>query len=211
LLARNASQCDDDRRIPTENIEALAEAGLFRLAVPRRFGGHEVGVETSLEVAATLAEACGSTAWVMTLIGVCSWVVGLYGDRAQQEVFGVDPHARVCGVLTPTAQVQRVEGGLRVNGKWGYASGCLHAQWAVLGVPPFEADGEAVQQGLALMPMSELRIEETWFVAGMRGTGSNTLVADDVFVPDHRVMARVRTGQNCTAEPTPVSSRPTGH
>ena len=189
LLARNASQCDDGRRIPEENVEALAEAGLFSLAVPRRFGGHEVPVKTSLEVAATLAEACGSTAWVMTLMGVCNWVVGLYGDRAQQEVFGADPRARVCGVLTPSSQARRVDGGLRVSGKWGYASGCLHAQWAVLGVPPFEADGEAVQQGLVLIPLSELRIEETWFVAGMRGTGSNTLVADDVFVPDHRVMA----------------------
>jgi 3-hydroxy-9,10-secoandrosta-1,3,5(10)-triene-9,17-dione monooxygenase len=89
-----------------------------------------------------------------------------------------------------------------VSGKWGYASGCLHAQWAVLGVPPFEADGEAVQQGLALIPLSELRIEDTWFVAGMRGTGSNTLVADDVFVPDHRVMA---------VPPAIDNEYPTGH
>ena len=188
LLARNAPQCDEARRVPEENIAALADAGLFKLTVPRRFGGHEVPFKTSLEVAAELGEACGSTAWVVTLIGGCNWLTSLYSDRAQQEVFGADPDARVCGVVAPTAEGRRVDGGLRVSGRWGYASGCLHAQWAVLGVPPIEADGEDIPQGLALIPMSDLQIEDTWFVAGMRGTGSNTLLAEDVFVPDHRIL-----------------------
>lgn len=188
LLARNAPQCDEARRVPEENITALTEAGLFKLTVPRRFGGFEVPFKTYLEVVGVLGEACGSTAWVTTLINVCNWLTSLYPDRAQSEVFASNPDARVCGVLAPTAEATPVEGGLRVSGQWGYASGCLHSQWAVLGVPPLEGDGVRRDQALALIPMSDLRIEDTWFVAGMRGTASNTLVAEDIFVPDYRIM-----------------------
>jgi len=189
LLARNAAKTEADRRVAEENIEALTEAGLFKLTVPRRFGGYQIPFETKLEVSAILAEACPSTAWVVTLINVCNWLVALYAGQVQQEVWGENPDARVCGVLAPTATTRRVEGGLSVTGSWGYGSGCLHSQWAALGIPVVDEAGEQVDQGLALIPMSELTIEDTWFVAGMKGTGSNTLVADDVFVPDHRIMS----------------------
>jgi 3-hydroxy-9,10-secoandrosta-1,3,5(10)-triene-9,17-dione monooxygenase len=189
LLAENAARTEELRRIPDETLEALVEAGLFRVTVPRRFGGHEASIGTFLEVSGVLGEACGSTAWVVTLTNVCNWLASLFGDRAQQEVFGADPDARVCGVLAPSAQARRVDGGLRVTGQWGYASGCLHASWAVLGLPVVDEAGEQIDQGLALVPLDELSIEDTWFVAGMRGTGSNTLIAEDVFVPDHRIMS----------------------
>ncbi len=189
LLARNAAQTEADRRIPEENIAAIREAGLFKLMVPRRFGGFEISFQAKLEVSAILAEACPSTAWVVTLTNVCSWFTGLFAGRAQQEVWGEDPDARVCGVFAPSATSRHVEGGQHVTGSWGYASGCLHSQWAVLGIPVMDEAGEQVDQGFALIPMSELRIEDTWFVAGMKGTGSNTLVAEDVFVPDHRIIS----------------------
>lgn len=189
LLARNAAETDRVRRIPDENLAALTEAGLFRLLAPRRFGGFELPLRTFLEVSAVLGEACGSTSWVVTLVNVCSWITGLFGDRAQRDVWGAGPDTRVCGVLAPSAQARRVDGGLRLSGSWGYASGCLHARWAVLGMPVVDADGEQIDQGVALIPMDDLRIEDTWFVAGMRGTGSNTLVAEDVFVPDHRILS----------------------
>lgn len=189
LLARNATQTEADRRIPEENIAAIREAGLFRLMVPRRFGGHQVSFETKLEVSAILAEACPSTAWVVTLTNVCSWFTALFAGQAQQDVWGQDPDARICGVFAPSATSSWAEGGQRVTGSWGYASGCLHSGWAVLGIPVVDESGEQVDQGFALIPMSELRIEDTWFVAGMKGTGSNTLVAEDVFVPAHRMIS----------------------
>jgi alkylation response protein AidB-like acyl-CoA dehydrogenase len=189
LLARNAAEAESTRRIPDESIAALTEAGLFRITVPKRFGGYEVPFDTKLAVSAKLAEACGSTAWVVTLTNVCAWMVGLCSERAQQDVWGADPDARVCGVLAPTSTATREPGGLRITGRWGYASGSLHSDWAVLGVPVVDAAGEQIDQGLALVPMRELAIEDTWFVAGMRGTGSNTLVADGVFVPDHRIVS----------------------
>ncbi|MEU6444850.1 acyl-CoA dehydrogenase family protein [Streptomyces sp. NPDC047046] len=192
LLKENAARAESERRVPEENIEALAEAGLFRLTVPRRLGGFETNFRTLLEVTSELARGCGSTAWVTTLINVTNWTVGLFPERAQLDVWGSGPDARVCGVLAPTSTSRKVEGGWRVTGRWGFASGSLHAQWANLGIPLTDESGAQTDQGSALIPLTDLTIDDTWYVAGMRGTGSNTLVADDVFVPEHRVLSTTR-------------------
>ncbi|MFF8566620.1 acyl-CoA dehydrogenase family protein [Streptomyces albidoflavus] len=203
LLKEHAARTEADRRIAEENITALTEAGLFRLTVPRRFGGHEAGIRTFLEVTSELGRGCGSTAWVASLINVCNWLVGLYPEQAQREVWGEDPGARVCGVLAPSATSRAVDGGLLVTGRWGFASGSLHSQWAVLGVPVVDGSGRQTDQGCALVPLTELTLEDTWYVAGMRGTGSNTLVADEVFVPDHRILSVTRaTGGDYPTEHT---------
>jgi 3-hydroxy-9,10-secoandrosta-1,3,5(10)-triene-9,17-dione monooxygenase len=189
LLARNAARTEADRRVPDENIEAIREAGLFRLMVPKRLGGHETTIRTKLEVSAALAEACGSTAWVTALTNVCAWVVGTMSDRMQQDIFGADPDARVAGVLAPSPDVEKVDGGYIVSGRWAWSSGSLHATWAFVGVLQLGPDGAPIDMGTVVMPMSELSIEDTWFVAGMKGTGSNTVVADRVFVPEHRYLS----------------------
>jgi alkylation response protein AidB-like acyl-CoA dehydrogenase len=186
LLAKNAARTEADRRVPEENIEAIREAGLFRLMVPKRLGGHETTIKTKMEVSAALAEACGSTAWVTGLTNVCGWLVGTLPDQAQQDVFGADPDARVAGVLAPSPDIEKVDGGYVVSGRWAWSSGSLHATWALGGVVQLGPDGAPIDVGSVIMPMSELTIEDTWFVAGMKGTGSNTVVADRVFVPDHR-------------------------
>lgn len=189
VLARNAARTEEERRVVDENITLIEDAGLFSVVKPRRLGGLETDVRTKLEVSRELARGCGSTAWVATLVNVCSFFAGLYPDRAQRDVWEGAPEARIAGVLTPSAEATKVDGGYRVTGSWGWASGCLHAQWAVVGLPVPDEHGEIVDQGLALVPMGDLTIEDTWFVAGMRGTASNTLVARDVFVPDHRVLS----------------------
>ncbi len=186
LLAKNAAQTEADRRVPEENIEAIRDAGLFKLMVPKRLGGYETTIKTKMEVSAALAEACGSTAWVTGLTNVCGWLVGTMPDQAQQDVFGADPDARVAGVLAPSPDVEKVDGGYIVSGRWAWSSGSLHATWALGGVVQLGPDGVPIDIGSVIMPMSELTIEDTWFVAGMKGTGSNTVVADRVFVPDHR-------------------------
>ncbi|MFE5393068.1 acyl-CoA dehydrogenase family protein [Streptomyces sp. NPDC056568] len=195
LLRANAARTEEGRRVVDENIEALTRAGLFRMTLPKRFGGHEADLRTFLQVGSELARGCASTAWVATLVNVCNWMVGLYPERAQREVWGADPHARVCGVLAPNATSKAVDGGQLVSGRWGFASGSLHSQWASLGIPVVDASGRQVDQGAALIPMEELTLEDTWYVAGMRGTGSNTLVADEVFVPDHRILSVTRAVQ----------------
>jgi alkylation response protein AidB-like acyl-CoA dehydrogenase len=188
LLEKNAKQSEQDRRAHQENIDAIREAGLFRLMVPRRFGGHQGRVRDHLDVSAALAQSCAGTAWVTALTNVCAWFTGLYADRAQQEVFGANPDARVAGVFSPSTDSRRVEGGLIVSGKWYWSSGSLHADWVMVGVIEHDSHGAFAGQYLALIPKSEVSIEDTWYTVGMRASGSNCIVANDVFVPDHRLL-----------------------
>ena len=135
LLRKNAKQTEEDRRVVEENIEAIRDAGLYRLMVPKRFGGHQADFTTFLQVSSELARGDGSTAWVSTLMNVCSWLAGLYPEQAQRDIFGSDPDARICGVVAPTATTTYADGGQIVTGKWGFASGSAHSQWAMLGIP----------------------------------------------------------------------------
>ncbi len=187
ILERNVDQTQADRRVVQENIDALTEAGAFKVMVPRRFGGYELTVRESLEVSSAVAESCGSTAWVVALINICDWMAGVLPDQAQQDIFGANPEAKVAGVLNPSTDVRKTDGGYVVSGKWPWASGSWHADWALVGIVVPDETGAVVDQALAFIPMSELSIEETWFVAGMKGTGSNTIVAENVFVPEHHL------------------------
>jgi alkylation response protein AidB-like acyl-CoA dehydrogenase len=156
--------------------------------VPKRFGGFETSIHTYIELMAELGRGCGSTSWVASLINVCAWLAGLFPDRAQQDVWGSNPDAWVAGSLAPHGDAKPVDGGWRVSGRWMWASGCLHAQWAACGIHMNDDKGETVNFGLSLMPMTDLTIEDTWHMAGMKGTGSNTIIAKDVFVPEHRFL-----------------------
>lgn len=189
LLREHAMATETDRRVPDEVIDALAEAGLLKLSVPKRYGGHQTSLRTMLDVSAALAEGDGSTSWVVALVNVCNWLTSLFPSKAQDDVFGANPDARVTGVLTPTSTSVKVDGGWRVSGRWYYNSGSSHSDWAALGVPLTDEEGEIVDQALLLAPREDLSLEDTWFVAGMKGTASNCLVAEDIFVPEHRVMS----------------------
>jgi alkylation response protein AidB-like acyl-CoA dehydrogenase len=189
LLARNAAQTEHDRRLPQENIDALEAANLFKLMTPRRWDGYGASFVTSMSVHAELAKGCASTAWVAMIVGGSMWVASLLPDRGQEEIFTSSAGSRSSGVLSGTMKGHRVDGGLRVSGKNGFASGCWHSSWALLG---FEAGAQGNPDPvIGFAPMSEIEIEDTWFVAGMCGTGSNTLVAKDLFIPDHRILPMV--------------------
>jgi len=189
LLREHAARGEQDRRVARESMQALREAGVLKIAQPKRYGGYETSMRTMLDVSAAVAEADGGTAWVVTLLNVCAWMVGLLPQQAQDDVWADNPDALVSGVLAPTAETRKVDGGYRVTGRWYYNSGSWHADWAGLGIPITDENGEVVDQGLALIPRGDLELEDTWFVAGMKSTGSNCLIAADVFVPAHRVMS----------------------
>ncbi|MFI8004716.1 acyl-CoA dehydrogenase family protein [Streptomyces sp. NPDC086010] len=189
LLRDQAPRGDEARALPTEIVDELGRAGIFRLLTPARFGGHQTDLRTLTEVSETLAQGDGAAAWVGMIISVTNWLACLFPDRAQEEVFGVDPDARVTGVAAPTGMAEQVEGGYRVTGKWSYNSAAPYATWATLGALLMDATGAVVDQALLLIPASELVIEDTWRTSGMRGTASNTLIAQDVFVPTHRVLS----------------------
>ncbi|MEN3283327.1 MAG: hypothetical protein V7607_4467 [Solirubrobacteraceae bacterium] len=201
IIERNGPEAEPERRIPEESIQALVDAGLFKITVPRRFGGYEVPIWTKMQVSAAVAECDGATAWVLTLINVCNWVGGVFSDACQQDIWGENPGARIAGVLNPSPDVRRVEGGYEVSGRWPYASGSLHSDWALIGIVIPDENGEVVDQALAMAPMSDLTIEDTWFVAGMKGTGSNTFVAENIFVPEHRTISMAKALQNEYATP----------
>ena len=189
LLKKNGPTGEANRRVEEESIQAAVKAGLFKICTPRRYGGWEMNTRAMLDVSAAIAEADGGTAWVVNLTNICAWLAGLFPLKAQDEVCGADPDTRVSRVLAPSATAAKIAGGYRVTGKWYYNSGGWHAQWAVLGIPIVDESGETIHQGLALIPIDDLEREDTWFVAGMKASGSICLVAKDIFIPDHRVLS----------------------
>lgn len=188
LLAGNAERCEQERRITDDNLAALDEAELFAVLAPKRWGGQGATLATQLAVAAELGRGCTSTAWVQTIYAVTAWAASLMVPEGQADVFSGARVPRVCGVVTASGTATPVDGGYRINGRWGFASGSLHADWGTCGVAVLDADGRPTGlDDVAYVPLAELSVDDTWFVAGMRGTGSNTLVADDVFVPTRRL------------------------
>ncbi len=133
---------------------------------------------------------------MVALINVCNWMAGTLADQAQQDIWGANPDAKVAGVLSPSSDVRKVDGGYEITGKWPWASGSLHADWALVGLVVPDESGREVDQALAFLPKSDYTIEDTWFVAGMKGTGSNTIVAENVFVPEHRLASTPRAIDN---------------
>ncbi|WP_433623580.1 acyl-CoA dehydrogenase family protein [Nocardia sp. CA-120079] len=189
LIRRNAAASDSDRRVPEETIDALKEAGAFRIVVPRRFGGLETSLRSLLDVTSAIAEADGGAAWVVTLSNTNGWLCALHPGRSLDEVYANGPDAIVTGVLAPSGKVRKVSGGYRVSGRWPYSSASLHADWSTDGALLVDDDDQVLDQVAVLVPRADFRVEDTWYVAGMRGSGSNTVVVEDAFVPEHRVVS----------------------
>ena len=131
LLRENAQRTEQERRVAGENIEALTDAGVFRMTVARRYGGYESSLQTQYDVLAAIAANCPSTGWVATILTAMLWNTGMFADEAQDEVFA-DPRVRVASVFAPGGQARDADGGVIVNGRWPFNTGCLHSQWAVL-------------------------------------------------------------------------------
>ncbi|MEN2740593.1 acyl-CoA dehydrogenase family protein [Microbacterium sp. X-17] len=185
-LKANAEEAEKERRVGEESIAALREAGLFRLAVPQRFGGYECDVATQMAVLRELAHGDGSPAWAVALYSADAWLVGRFNDQAQQEVWATGPDTLISGATGSIGTATKVEGGYLLSGSFANSSGSHYAQWVVVGAMTTTESGD-ILGGLAVVPTSELTLKETWFVAGMSGSGSNTWVGEDVFVPDYRI------------------------
>jgi alkylation response protein AidB-like acyl-CoA dehydrogenase len=186
LIREHAEESSATRRVVPEVVTALEQAELFSLFVPKRYGGHGANMATAVETIAEIGRGDGSTAWTAALLNACTWFGTTFSQRAQEDVFGANPRARCCGIFTPGSKSERVDGGYLVSGRWPYASGSFAADWATLGIA-VEAAEDCDPRALALIPKDAWTIEPTWFVAGMKGSGSDTIVVQDHFVPDHRV------------------------
>jgi alkylation response protein AidB-like acyl-CoA dehydrogenase len=184
LLRKNA-QAGEAQRTPTaEVIKAVDDLGIWWMVVPRRWGGLGLSATAMTRINAELSKGDPSVAWVSQIINGTTWVGTLGSDALQQALYG-NGRTRICSAITPPGTAQPVEGGYLVSGRWPYCSGSRQANWAMMGVMRLNADGTKTPACLAYLPMSKVTIEDTWFSVGMQGTGSDTIVAKDVFVPHH--------------------------
>jgi len=200
LLREHAAAAEDNRRLSDEVNDVLTRAGMFRMLIRKQYGGYQADLRTVLEVTEALAEADSSASWVVSVGSVSSWIACVCSEQAQQDIFGADSDARFAGGVGPTVATP-VEGGLRLSGRWGYASGSPHATWASLGAALTDDAGQVVDAVLSFVPVSEVTLEETWLTVGMRGTGSHTFVVDDVFVPRHRTISMSALSEGVCAVP----------
>ncbi|WP_158852540.1 acyl-CoA dehydrogenase family protein [Saccharothrix deserti] len=184
-LRNNGVEAEDRRWIPDENVKLLEQADVFRMAVPRRFGGLDLPLADQVRVLTEIARGCGSTSWVSVAWVSGAWLATLYPDKTQEEIFA-NGSVRVSGGFTPSATLVPTDGGYILNGSWRFNSGCRGADWDLLAAL-IEHPGGEYQPMYAMVPMSELTIADDWHVSAAIGTGSSTTTATDVFVPAHRV------------------------
>jgi 3-hydroxy-9,10-secoandrosta-1,3,5(10)-triene-9,17-dione monooxygenase len=193
LLPDRWIQAHRERCLPDATVAGLHEAGLLRLLQPARWGGAQVSLQEFIDLQNALARQCLSTAWVMGVLNVQSFMLSQFDARAQEDVWGADASALLSSSFMPMGTARRVEGGIRISGQWPYSSGCLHAQWALLGtLLPATSHGAAPEMRVVIVPRSEAEVVDTWHPFGLRGTGSHDLRVENAFVPIHRTWAPVQ-------------------
>ena len=197
LLYDRAEETERARRVAAETMEAMRERRLFRVLLPARFGGFEGDLNTLVRMVCELSAACGSTGWVAGLMMIHQWLCAQFPIEIQEELWGDDPDTIVAGSYASSAVARPEPGGWRISGAWPFASGCDHAGWALIGVtfPPDDGTGQP-QPGFVLAGKGEFSIADDWFVVGLAGTGSKSVVCDDQFIPARRrvLLAELNTG-----------------
>jgi alkylation response protein AidB-like acyl-CoA dehydrogenase len=187
----------EKRRNPTPAVDKmLKEEGFLRLLLPQRLGGFGLSTSDFCRVQIELAKGDPSISWVVQIVNGTSWITSLATDGVQDAVFGDGP-AAVCGAYNPPGKARKVDGGWIINGAWPYTSGSRQSSWAQQGVVLEGYDGPVVPGiSMCYIPFSDLTIVDSWYVTGMQGTGSDTSVAKDVFIPDAQmVLMDERAGQ----------------
>jgi len=198
LLPTFRERADETERlrvVPEASIKELGDTGFFRLLQPKRFDGFEADPVTFYTAVRDIASACGSTGWVSSVVGVHPWQVALFSDEAQQAVWGSDTSTRLSSSYAPTGKATRVDGGYRLSGRWSFSSGCDHCAWVLLGALVFDGEGQVVDFKTFLVPRESYAIHDVWHTVGLRGTGSNDIAVDDVFVPEAFTLSMGETGR----------------
>jgi alkylation response protein AidB-like acyl-CoA dehydrogenase len=186
-LAATESTTRAAREVPAEHIRALHDADLIRIMQPKRFGGLQGNTRIFSRIVEELALGCSATAWVYAVFGEHQWVIACFPEQAQIDVWGNSPNAVASSSLVPRGTAERVAGGYRLNGSYPFSSGCGHAEWGLVGAFCNDEDAGRYQR-YCLVPMAEIKVKDDWHVLGLEGTGSRSLVFDDVFIPEHRTV-----------------------
>jgi 3-hydroxy-9,10-secoandrosta-1,3,5(10)-triene-9,17-dione monooxygenase len=190
-----ADEAERLRVVPEASIKELEEVGFFRLLQPRRFDGLESDPIDFYTAVRDIASACGSTGWVSSVVGVHPWQVALFTDEAQQAVWSSDTATRLSSSYAPTGKAVVTDGGFQLSGKWSFSSGCDHCQWVLLGGLVFNAEDQVVDFRTFMVPRENYEIIDVWDMVGLRGTGSNDILVNDVFVPEAFTLSMGDTGR----------------
>ncbi|MEJ7926227.1 acyl-CoA dehydrogenase family protein [Sphingobium sp. AN641] len=192
LIKERIAAGDVARDTPAETIAALAAADLFRLFQRKEWGGLEADPRTFFAIQKAIAEVCPSTAWVYGVLCVQPFRISLFDRQAQADIWGDDGGALIGSASSPAGVATPVEGGFRLSGRWTFSSGISHAQWALLGarrpdLPAAAADCRSALN-IFLVPCADFEVVDVWRSFGLRATGSNDIVVQDIFVPAHRTL-----------------------
>jgi alkylation response protein AidB-like acyl-CoA dehydrogenase len=188
VIEQHREAIEAERRLPEPVFEAMRDAGLFRMWLPKQYGGCEVGLVTCRLVFEAVARLDGSAGWCVGILNEAAGIAAYLPEAGAREIF-VSSNVIAAGSGFPPGQAERVDGGYLVSGTWPLASGSPHAQWFWAAATMTGEDGNP-QMRAVVMQSSECRILDSWYSTGLRGSGSHHIQAEKVFVPDHR-LARV--------------------
>ncbi|MYC31500.1 MAG: hypothetical protein F4X65_15660 [Chloroflexi bacterium] len=191
VLRERAAETEKRRQALPETIEDLKAAELIVASQPERFGGLGLDFDVVFEIAAELGRGCGSSAWCYGIWASHNWLMALFPESAQEEYWADDPNTLSSTSFNPArGKVTATSGGYKLSGQWDFSSGCDPAHWVLL-----IANGPETPM-MMLLPRRDYRIKDTWFVSGLKGTGSKDILVDDVFVPEYRTvpMPQLREG-----------------
>ncbi len=189
-LRRNAAKAEDLRRVPDESIAILKSSGLLRVLQPASCGGQELTIRAHVDAVSTIARGCNATAWVLGVYHAHSWLMGHMDRKAQDDVYGKNPDTAIAAVIGPRGRaVRRSDGSYTLSGFWPFGSGNAAADWLLLGAELFNEAGEKLDEGDLLVPIGDVESLDDWHVAGLQGTGSNSIRCKDVSIPAHRYLS----------------------
>ncbi len=188
LLRSRALETERNRSIGLQTHRAFLQNGFYRVFQPKRYGGYEMPINMLVELGSELARGCGSSAWIFTNLATQNWIIGMHQPAAQDDVWGTDRDA-LCASSFPTqgGTGRYVDGGIVLDGMWSFASGIDFADWENLQVF-IPKEGGPPDHRFVLVSKRDFTIHDDWFVNGLCGTGSKSVILKDVFVPEHRVL-----------------------
>lgn len=213
-LESRRAETEELRRLPDESVRDMRESGLLRINQAERWGGPELGIEAALDVLSEIAYADVTAGWVFGVLATHFWLGCLFSEEAQREMWSSDPTAMMSSsFVAAESRCERVDGGYRISGRWPFSSGSLHCDWTMLGLmlAPDRADQPpTVRWGI--LPRSDYAIADDWRTISLMGTASNSILVENAFVPEHRVVdpADVARGSSpgSIVNPSPIFRLP---
>jgi len=187
-FAARAEAAEEARRIPPESVREMLDAGFARVLVPTEIGGYGLGFDTWFEVQRELSKADASHGWCAGLITHHAHLIAQFPKTAQETLWAKSLDVPVAASFAPLVKAVVADGGYRVSGQGSpFASGVDHCPWVMLG--GMAHDGGAPEWRFFLVAPGDYTVKDTWFTAGMRATGSKSIVTDNAFVPHGLVLS----------------------